>query len=816
MEVTHNVEYKIRDLATRAVTLFPNQAQVQRDIKDIPLRPGVNEISVVGLSPTVIKDSIKVEGNGAATIVGITVESLPNRELFDEVYPDSDSDKSDDDDDDSDDDEVPEQPGLLEVTSKLVELCDNLKRAQDFIQNADERIKILESYCQSLDKREGIVIQDILGTYKQEREKAHADRMTGSIEEREINLAINKVSREHARLLKLDQKLKAKALKAKEKVQKIKHKKQQKRIAHQQDRLKERARVRAERRRVWPKDCWTVNIQLEVNTSFTPMSSRRGSISSEVDFGRRSPSRTMEMDESASCDLVLSYVTISAYWTPSYDLQLSTTNCTGSLCFDASLNNTTSETWENCKITLSTSQAAFCGSDESVPILQPWRIKMATPMGFGSNDGDITNSKHEVRERAKFHNRSRNNFQMPGARATMFGGDSPHQLQDYQMQIMMLEQQNKKRFMMVRQEPQNPQLGMQQQAQQQAQQHHAQQQQAQQQMMQQQQAVQQAQQQIHPLIRQQAQQRQQQGLPSAGSPTAPQFQNFSNTPPQGQFTGTPSHAQMLPPQHLLPGDGSLDAIDVGMDFQSALDFHESLIEETGLTTTYDLHGLKTLIPKFTPTKQRVARVNFTNVFFGHTIVAKYHAMAYLKARVKNNSKWALLKGPGSLTLDGSFMGNVTIPRCSSGDTFSLNMGIDPAIKVLYPKAEVQRSTTGMFHKENSSVYKRSVTLRNTRASGKAVNLLILDQVPVSEDDRVRVDLVFPKGLTTDGPRVPSGAPGSETAAGKDWGKGTVRLKNSGHLCWEVTLNPGKSAKLDLEYTVSLPSGEAAEDCTKAA
>ncbi|KAH6989291.1 hypothetical protein BKA56DRAFT_611559 [Ilyonectria sp. MPI-CAGE-AT-0026] len=808
MEVTHKVEYKIRDLATRAVTLFPNQAQVQRDIRDIPLRPGVNEISVVGLSPTVIKDSIKVEGNGAATIVGITVESLPNRELFDEVYPDSDSDKSDDDDDDSDDGEEPEQPGLLEVTEKLVELCDNLKRAQDFIQNADERVKILDSYCQSLNKREGIVVQDILGTYKQEREKAHADRMTGSIQEREINSAINKVSREHARLQKLDEKLKNKAWKAKAKVQKIKQKKHRKRMAHQQERLKERARVREERRRVWPKDCWTVNIQLEVNASFTPMSSRRGSISSEADFGRRSPTGTMEIDEPASCDLVLSYVTISAYWTPSYDLQLSTTNCTGSLCFDASLNNTTSETWENCKITLSTSQAAFCGSDELVPILQPWRIKMAAPMGIGSSDGDITNSKHEVRERAKFHNRSRNNFQVPGARATMFSGGSPRQLQDYQMQVMMLEQTNKKRLMMTRQEPQNPQLVMQQQAQhqaqQQARQRQMQQQQMQQQQMQQQQMQQPQQMMQQQAVRQQAQQQQQQGLS-----------------PQGQFNGTPSHGQMLPPQHLLPGDGSLDAIDMGMDFesgpdfQSALDFHESLIEETGLTTTYDLHGLKTLIPKFTPTKQRVARVKFTNVFFGHTIVAKYHAMAYLKARVKNNSKWALLKGPGSLTLDGSFMGNVTIPRCSSGDTFSLSLGTDPAIKVLYPKAEVQRSTTGMFHKENSSVYKRSVTLRNTRASGKAVNLLILDQVPVSEDDRVRVDLVSPKGLTTDGPRVPSGAPGSETVAGKDWGKGTVRLKNSGHLCWEVTLNPGKSAKLDLEYTVSLPSGEAAEDCTKA-
>lgn len=40
-DVGHRVEYKIRDLGTRSVTLFPLQAQVTRDIKDVPLKVGV-------------------------------------------------------------------------------------------------------------------------------------------------------------------------------------------------------------------------------------------------------------------------------------------------------------------------------------------------------------------------------------------------------------------------------------------------------------------------------------------------------------------------------------------------------------------------------------------------------------------------------------------------------------------------------------------------------------------------------------------------------------------------------------------------------
>lgn len=255
--------------------------------------------------------------------------------------------------------------------------------------------------------------------------------------------------------------------------------------------------------------------------------------------------------------------------------------------------------------------------------------------------------------------------------------------------------------------------------------------------------------------------------------------------------------------------------DGAVQAQPALDFQESLVEETGLTTTYDLPGHKTLVPKSTATKQRVARVNFNHVTFDHIVLAKYHAAAYLKATLKNLSRWALLKGPGSLTLDGSFMGKVTIPRCSAGDGFTLNLGTDPAIKVMYPKAEVKRSTTGMFSKGDSSEYIRSVTVHNTRAtSSKPINLFVFDQVPVSEDERLRVELTSPRGVTLDGPRVPSGVPGRDTPAGKDWGTANVTLRKLGMLSWEVSLNPGKIVKLGLEYTVSMPVGETAEECAK--
>ncbi|RKL24682.1 hypothetical protein BFJ68_g683 [Fusarium oxysporum] len=753
-DVGHKVEYKIRDLGTRSVTLFPTQAQVKREIKDVPL-----------------KNSVTVEGSGAATITGISVEFLPNRELFDEVYPDSDNnDDSDSDDEEEGEGEPPEVPQhgeLLETKMKLIELKDEQQRAREIIGNADERIKVLDIYSKSLDKREGVNISEMLDTYKQEHQKAFEERLVGVQRERELTEAINKVTKEQMRLNKLGNKFQKKEAKNKARIQKAVQKKQEQRQKRQEEKRKEKERIRNERSRCWPLFCYTIHIQLE-----------------------RPRSKTADLEETSSCNLVLSYVTNSAFWTPSYDIQLSTVDSTGTLCFDAGLHNTTSEIWENCKITLSTSQATSSSLDESIPSLTPWRIKLGNKKSSSAESGAFE-SVVELQQQATWRNKKQAPQQPPNFRREMFGLPG-HALNDYQMQLMMLEQQNKKRLMMARQEqdstgppaPPPPAAAMM------AQQARAQAQGSQMRppmshnMMVQSQMVQN--QMAQPQQMQQQMQQQQQQFPGMA---------------QMDFSSNDDF------------DALLDEDTTMTDAQPSLEFQNSLVEETGFTTTFDLPGLKTLVPKFTVSKQRVARLQFTNVLFSHTIVAKYQPAAYLKAKLKNNSKLTLLRGPASLTLDGSFMGQTKIPRCSSGEVFTLSLGVDSAIRVMYPKPDVRRSTSGVFSKEDSSVYVRAVTVHNTRVTAKKpISLLVLDQIPVSEDDRLRVELLSPRGLTVEGPRQATGAPGRETAEDKDWGKAMASLKKSGQVSWEVSLNAGKAVKLGLEYSVSMPSGDVAKEC----
>ncbi|KAK4233000.1 hypothetical protein C8A03DRAFT_19833 [Achaetomium macrosporum] len=763
MDGPHKQEFHVRDLPTRSVTLFPARAQVVRDIRDVTLKPGANEITVVGLTPTVDEHSIKVEGTGSAVITDMAVELLPNRDIFQEIYPDSDSDQSEKDESDEDeDDEIIVDEALEEVRDKLVALGDEQKRAKEIIASAESRLKILDAYGTSLDKKCGVDIEASVETYRKEREKVFNDHIDGMARDRELTKEITKLRREQARLEKLQAKQVKKAAKEKAKVKRVKEKLREKERRREAERQKEKTRIRKEREQFWPRFCYTVRISLDAGATFTPSSSRRSSIASATDVQLVSDKAPKEDEAGASmtCDLMLSYVTSSAFWVPSYDLALSSTANTATLCFDARLTNMTSETWSNCKVVLSTSQANFSGLQDDTPTLVPWRLKI---VGKGGPwDGtDIVHSREE-RVQKQIWNSAQNAMDQPKSRAGLFGTGEASQMQMQQIQAQKMQLQQ----------------------------------------MQMQKAG--------GLFR------------SNVAPSGPLQQQMQQmAAPAPSIAPYASGAQ----QASGPGGGNGAGAEDEVDAQTILEppplvaFQESSFEETGLTATYDLPNLKTLKPSSTASKQRVARISFTHVTFSRTVVAKYKPAAYLKARLRNTSKITLLKGPTGLTLDGTFLGRTVLPRCSAGDSFHIPLGIDPAIRVAYPKPDVTRSTTGSVFttKGETSVYTRSVTLVNTRAqAGKPVSVTVLDQVPVSEDEKIRVDVLHPPGLQRGGP-VATGVSGKVEGSGsgsggkeedKDWGRATATLRGkAGEVAWDVVLNAGRSVKLVLQYEVAFPTGE---------
>ncbi|KAM0271169.1 hypothetical protein ACHAQH_009153 [Verticillium albo-atrum] len=809
MDTVHKQEHKVRDLITRSVTLFPSRAQVVRELKDVSLKPGVNEITVIGFTPTVDEHSIKVEGTGLAVIFNISVELQSNRDIYEDIYPESD----DDSDETSDDDEESTNPEstledsdeLKEVRQQLVALRDEQTRAKEALASAENRLKILDVYGNHMAEEDGTDIVGSLDKYRGEREKVFNDHMNGVKESRDIARLITEASKVETRLIAAANKAKRKATKEWIKAQKVKQTERLKKDRRKAEQLKEKARIRTEREKFWPRQCYAVCITLDA-TSFTPMSSRRNSVSSDlVKVPTAAPDDVVDRSE-LTCDLVLSYVTTAAFWSPSYDLQLSTTTNKATLCFDAQLTNKTSETWTNCKIVLSTSQASFSGIADTIPTLAPWRIKLAA-RGTVRDNTALLGSREELREKESWQAQRK---QMPQqqSRQALFGRPqqnvwgSSNAYQSNQQLSQQLNQSNAADLFSSESEEKRKKSSS------------------------------------------------YSMMPVTSSAFGPMAACAVPPPPPapsapgggsalfGSSTATNVGQQYSTSGGLFggggggfgsragprPGGGVLgravadladDETEVGVEVEPELDFEESAMEETGLTTTYDLSNSKTLAPRSTASKQRVVRLTLPDVAFSHTVVAKYRPVAYLKARLRNISKMTLLRGPTGLTLDGAFMGRTTLPRCSPGDSFSLSLGVDPAVKVLYPKPEVRRGTTGIFKVENSGVYTRAVTLINTRSStggGKAIKLLVLDQVPVSEDERLKVEILQPKGLSIGGSGVGAGMPTRDGKEDKDWGTAVASLKKEGEVRWDVSLKAGRGVRLGLEYVVALPGGEHAVQC----
>jgi len=142
----------IKDLTTKCVTLYPSRAQVVREIQDIELEPGLNEIEIIGLTPSTDEHSVQIDGRGAATITDMTVELIPNRDDDFELFSDDDDDSESAEDElslpyeDSDD----EVEVVKSIASEIKELERMKAEATNREISGNHQFEALDRYFESV------------------------------------------------------------------------------------------------------------------------------------------------------------------------------------------------------------------------------------------------------------------------------------------------------------------------------------------------------------------------------------------------------------------------------------------------------------------------------------------------------------------------------------------------------------------------------------------------------------------------------------------------------------------------------------------
>jgi hypothetical protein len=188
-------------------------------------------------------------------------------------------------------------------------------------------------------------------------------------------------------------------------------------------------------------------------------------------------------------------------------------------------------------------------------------------------------------------------------------------------------------------------------------------------------------------------------------------------------------------------------------------------------------------PLAIPSTGRQVRVPLASQTFAttafHDATPALAATAFLRARVRNDGKRPLLRGPATIFSDGELVGVGELQTTGPGGDIEFPLGADEDVR-LVRQVVPSTKTTGLIMKSDETIYDVQIQVGNYKK--KKVVVELRDQVPRSNNEKVDVKL-----LSTD--PAPIAAPD---------GDGVVR--------WRVELAPGATRIVRLRYQIVRPKG----------
>ncbi|KAK2750619.1 hypothetical protein FQN57_002690 [Myotisia sp. PD_48] len=758
----HIVRYTVRDTITKSVTLAPERATIVREIIDVPIKPGSNEIIITGFDQVVDPDSLRVTGSGSATITDIQTQIVPQEEDFSDIYPQADEDLDDDlsdDPEDPDDTFGVDRSELDDVELELEKIKAKITALENEQSSSTKALEFLNNYGQTLIAKdiEPSKVQEYIETYQEERVRLNTTFTDAASSLAALAKEKSKLDRKLQSLARAYERERHLASKEWRKARTVKSKAQARR--RQKRRLEN-----GELCRFWPANVGRVTIYLDGVGDVVSSPVRPKSVVSN----EKAPAHDVEYTDLIT--LSLTYVTTNALWSPRYELMLHTPTSSGKIIYRAEYHSYSPETWKDAKLILSTSQTNFSGVDERIPLLLPWNVKLnsntqftAKSIGGSSRVDDMDHWKGALRSTAEpaKHKLASSQKAPPGRPMAQPGGLFGNANPEYETPLLLCAN-------------------------------------------------------AAPLPR---------GRPKMSAAAAPARQAFGSSgvqwEQQSQQQQRYMHHRLVhrsqesgtsdtnPDEEEEDDDEEEEEDDDASTFVSApkpVGFGESVRHEYGLTTTFEIPGARTLAPSSHNRRHIIAELDLPSVFFSHVIIPKLKPAAFLQAKINNSTATRLLRGKGGLSVDEAFLGVATIPNCNPNATFNLNLGVDPGLQVTYAKPKVRRATTGFFNKEDCAIFTRVCRINNTKTT--AVKITVFDQIPVSEDERLRIRMIEPKGVEKEGDVSSiSASVCSNPKQKKTWGKGTVSIAKEGEVKWVINLAAGTGIKLVLEYEAKIPSGQ---------
>jgi hypothetical protein len=156
-------------------------------------------------------------------------------------------------------------------------------------------------------------------------------------------------------------------------------------------------------------------------------------------------------------------------------------------------------------------------------------------------------------------------------------------------------------------------------------------------------------------------------------------------------------------------------------------------------------------------------------------VPKIDKDAFLIANIIDWEKYSLLEGEANVFFEETYVGKTLLDVRYASDTLEISLGRDKKVSV--NREKIRDFTTKQFignKKEETRTWK--TTVKNNK--NQEINMIVLDQVPVSTAEDIEVNVLNISGAKHD----------SET----------------GEIKWKFSITPGDKRELDLKYSVKYP------------
>jgi uncharacterized protein (TIGR02231 family) len=156
-------------------------------------------------------------------------------------------------------------------------------------------------------------------------------------------------------------------------------------------------------------------------------------------------------------------------------------------------------------------------------------------------------------------------------------------------------------------------------------------------------------------------------------------------------------------------------------------------------------------------------------------VPKIQNEAFLLANITNWQQYHLLEGEANIFFENTFVGKTILDARYASDTLEISLGIDKNVQVKREKTS-DYSSKKFVGTKKEELREYRISVRNNKAD--KIKMLVLDQVPVSRIDEIKVELL-------------------------EKSKAKINDK-SGKISWSLELDPSEEINLDLKYSVKYP------------